>query len=189
MPAPGAGRPGTDPLAVVHAGLRARLGTHGGPFHVPAFLAGAGRADTLLDVGDPYAFLDAIITSIRARTAPAPPPAGIGPQDRVYLAFPRTFAALDGRVGTALSQLAFLPYLRDQLEVSVLICLPTGVIGATARKGGRGSPFAVANPFDVDPSLADPLLSDLPALVQYQALVQACRSWACGPARWYRWPR
>jgi len=93
----------------------------------------------------------------------------------VYLSFIRTFAALDDRIGTALSQLAFLPFIRNRIAASAFITLPTGVIGRTNRRGRRGSPFALADPFATDPSLGDPLVPEMTAHEQYRALAQACR--------------
>jgi hypothetical protein len=130
------------------------------------------------DAGEPYFFFSRLIDRL-VSAGPAAEPArvrGLSARDTVYLSFIRTFAALDGRIGTALTQIALLPYLRDRLGVTVFLSLPTGVIGVTNRKGVRGSPFAVADPFAIDPSLADPLLPELSAEVQYRALVQACHA-------------
>jgi hypothetical protein len=147
-------------------------------YRVPRFVAAHGTGTDLVDVGNPYAFYRDLICGLVAsrasragETMPANRP--IDQTDVVYLSFLRTGAALDGRIGTALSQLAFLPHL-SRLGVTVLVTLPTGTIGRANRKGTRGSPFAVADPFAVDPSLADPLLPDLDATTQYRALVQAC---------------
>jgi len=93
--------------------------------------------------------------------------------DFVYLTFLRTFAALNGETGTPLKQIVFLPGLR-RLGVTVLLSLPTGRIGKANRKGARGSPFAVANPFILDNSFIDPLLPNVDAITQYRAMVHAC---------------
>jgi hypothetical protein len=147
-------------------------------YRVPRFVAAHGTGTDLVDVGNPYTFYRNLISDLVAshasragETMSANRP--IDQTDVVYLSFLRTGAALDGRIGTALSQLAFLPHL-SRLGVTVLLTLPTGTIGRANRKGTRGSPFAVADPFAVDPSLADPLLPDLDATTQYRALVQAC---------------
>lgn len=124
----------------------------------------------------PYLFFSRVIDGLFATgsTVDRRRFGGLSAQDTVYLSFIRTFAALDGRIGTALTQIAFLRHLRDRLGVTVFLSLPTGVIGLSDRKGTRGSPFAVADPFGIDPSLADPLFPELSAEVQYRALVQAC---------------
>ena len=145
------------------------------PYLVPEFLLGGSSPRRMADAGNPWRFFLRVCDEI-AGVAGSPAPAReLTEDDCVYLSFIRTFAALDGRIGTALTQLAFLPLLRQRLGVSVFMSLPTGVIGRTNRKGRRGSPFAVRDPFDVDPSLADPLLPELSAVEQYQALVEACR--------------
>ena len=143
---------------------------------VPRFIVEPGAGAGLVDVGNPYAFYRKLLGDIatlaegRACESASRQP---DENDVVYLSFTRTGAALNGRVGTALSQIAFLPHLRH-LGVTVLLTLPTGRMGQANRKGSRGSPFAVANPFTVDPSLADPLVPDLDATRQWQALVTAC---------------
>lgn len=152
--------------------------SEGGSFQVPQFLCRPDGASALIDAGCPYRFYAQILDQI-ADASPGPPgrgsEAGLASEDVVYLSFIRTYAALDGRPGTALSQIAFLPFLRSRLGVSVFLSLPTGLIGRTNRKGSRGSPFAVCDPFQTDPSLADPLLPELSADELYVALVESCR--------------
>ncbi|HVW42724.1 MAG TPA: hypothetical protein VHC18_15370 [Amycolatopsis sp.] len=148
---------------------------YAGPFLVPEFLLGGSSARRLADAGNPWRFFLRVCDDIAGFGGMPVSSRELSEDDCVYLSFIRTFAALDGRIGTALTQLAFLPFLRRRLGVSVFLSLPTGVIGRTNRKGERGSPFAVRDPFDVDPSLADPLLPELSAVEQYQALVEACR--------------
>jgi hypothetical protein len=127
-------------------------------------------------VGDPYRFFVGVFDHIGSKAVDAgvSRSGGLSVADVVYLSFIRTFAALDGRVGTALAQIAFLPYLSDRLGVTVFLSLPTGTMGSANRKGARASPFAVRDPFRVDPSLGDPLFAELSADVQYRALIQAC---------------
>ncbi len=163
----------------LHRLIRQKAAAGLGPQHyrVPQILAGGRSARILVDVGPAYLFFLSVLDTIwqgRAASRPGHREPGICSDDRVYLAFARTFASLDGAVGTALTQIMFLPYLRANLDITVFISLPTGTIGETARKGSRGSPFAVSDPFAIDPSLADPLVPELGALEQYQALVQAC---------------
>jgi len=142
---------------------------------VPEFLCRIGSTETsLVDVGDPYVYFANLLDRIVAEARPIDRRSGLRATNHVYQSFPRTFASLNGRIGTALTQIAFLPFLRDRLGVDVFVCLPPSRIGRTNRKGRRGSPFAVTDPFDIDPSMGDPLLSTIPPLVQYRALMQAC---------------
>jgi hypothetical protein len=162
-------------FALVHERLRSHAG-RGGPRHylVPEFLCG-GETPALVDVGDPYRFFAAVFDRILTSPAGPRPGRGLSHDDRVYLSYLRSFASLNGAIGTALTQIAFLPFIRDTLGATVFVCLPTGRIGSTNRKGSRGSPFAISNPFELDPAVADPLLPGVAALTQYRALVQACR--------------
>ena len=149
---------------------------HGGRSFIPEFLADRASVSTRsVDVGDPHAFFLGVVDDI-LNGQRQPPAQGIGAEDVVYQGFVRSFASLDLRIGTALTQMAFLGFLRDRLGVTVFLSLPNGTIGETNRKGARGSPFAVRNPFGVDPSFADPLLPEMPAAGQYTALGQACRA-------------
>ena len=142
---------------------------------VPEFLCQLESSrTTLVDVGNPYVFFADLFERILRNSRPVDHRRGLRHPDHVYQSFPRTFASLDGCTGTALTQIAFLPFLRDRLDVNVFLCLPSGRIGRTNRKGMRGSPFAVSNPFDIDESLASPLLPDIPPIIQYRALIQAC---------------
>lgn len=158
--------------------IRARLVEKQGTRHtfmVPEFLANEESLSTrMVDVGDPCVFFIKRVDEIMHRQCVAPE-RGIAAEEVIYQGFVRSFGSLDGRIGTALTQIAFLPFLRDRLGVTVFLTLPNGAIGATNRKGDRGSPFAVRNPFEVDPSFADPLLPEVPARVQYKALSEACR--------------
>lgn len=160
---------------VVRDALRTRRADLPASYLVPEFLYRLGSTDTtLVDVGDPYIFFADLFDRILVNSQPVDRRRGLRRTDHIYQGFPRTFASLDRRIGTSLTQIAFLPFLRDRLDVSVFVCLPSGRIGRTHRKGMRGSPFAVSNPFDIDKSLGDPLLPDIPPIVQYRALIQAC---------------
>lgn len=148
-----------------------------GSYLVPEILLGGDRPQQLVDVGAPHAFFVRVMDEIRRQFEEGSSDvraASLHADHLVYQCFIRTFASLNGEVGTALKQIAFLPFLRNRLGATVLISLPTGVMGKVNRKGTRGSPFAVCNPFDVDPSLGDRLVPSLSAITQYKALVQAC---------------
>lgn len=153
--------------------LLARRGT-AADYWVPSVLVGGGDPSRLVNVGDPYRFFAQTMKRIAATPAPAPRAAGFSMNDCIYQSYIRTFASLNWEIGTALKQIAFLPFLAERLGVTIYISLPSGVIGKTNRKGTRGSPFAIKDPFAIDNSLADPLLPGVPALDQYKALTQSC---------------
>jgi starch synthase (maltosyl-transferring) len=73
--------------------------------------------------------------------------------------------------GTFLKTLALLPYL-SKLGINTIHLLPITEIGREGRKGDLGSPYAIKNPFKIDPLLADPIVS-MPAEDQYKAFVEA----------------
>jgi len=60
--------------------------------------------------------------------------------------------------GTFLKLAGLLPYL-TRLGVDTLILQPVTDIGRVARKGTLGSPYAVQNPWRLDPYLAEPAVS------------------------------
>jgi hypothetical protein len=126
----------------------------------------------LVNVGNPYGFYRHRLAELSASPAWAREDGTLSERDVMYLTFLRTFAAVNGEIGTPLKQIAFLPVLR-RLGVTVLLSLPTGQIGRANRKGSRGSPFAVANPFVIDDSLVDPLLPNVNGIIQYRAMVGA----------------
>ncbi|MCK5705800.1 MAG: hypothetical protein KAI29_31840, partial [Cyclobacteriaceae bacterium] len=73
--------------------------------------------------------------------------------------------------GTFLKTIALLPYLK-KLGVNTIHLLPITEIGIEGRKGDMGSPYAIKNPFKIDPNLADPLVQ-IPVEDQYKALIEA----------------
>jgi hypothetical protein len=123
----------------------------------------------MVDVGDPHAYFAALFDSLANVEAPA----RTGDVELIYWWHTRVHATLNGRPGSAIAQVAFLPHLVD-IGVTDLVLLPVASVGLTARKGSNGSPFAVSDPFDVDGSLDDPLLVGLTALDQYRAFVHCC---------------
>ena len=154
---------------------KARKYASNATYWVPEITLGGKNPRKLINVHNPYQFFIEIFDQIETFSEiPTRKWSSLLPTDCIYQTFIRTFASLNYEIGTALKQIAFLPFLKSSLGVTILISLPTGLIGETNRKGSRGSPFAVKNPFEIDPSLGDPLLRDLPAIVQYRALIQAC---------------
>lgn len=73
--------------------------------------------------------------------------------------------------GTFLKTIALLPYLKS-LGINTIHLLPVTEIGSSGRKGNLGSPYAIKNPFKLDPNLGDPII-DIPINDQYGALVEA----------------
>lgn len=164
-----------EALLAVREDLHNQIGRETGPFLVPEFLIGNSRSTRLVDVVDGPQFLVSMIDRLlNTPVKSVAQDSGISPDDRVYLSFPRSFASLNRRIGTSLTQIAFIPYIATHLRPTVFLTLPTGVIGLANCKGTRGSPFAVRNPFAVEPSLADPLLPSISPLRQQQALAEAC---------------
>ena len=76
--------------------------------------------------------------------------------------------------GSLLKTIALLPYFK-QLGINTLHLLPVTAIGQDGRKGDLGSPYAIKNHFEIDNTIADPLLP-FSAEEQLCALVQAAHS-------------
>ena len=73
--------------------------------------------------------------------------------------------------GTLLKAIAMLPYMR-RLGVNTVYLLPLTTIGMQNRKGILGSPYAIRNPYRLDPMLDEPALG-LPLETQLRAFVEA----------------
>jgi len=73
--------------------------------------------------------------------------------------------------GTFLKTIAILPYLKE-LGINTIHLLPVNSIGKDGNKGDLGSPYAIKNPYEIDKSLADPLIY-LPAEEQFKAFIEA----------------
>jgi starch synthase (maltosyl-transferring) len=73
--------------------------------------------------------------------------------------------------GTFVKAIALLPYLRS-LGCNVVHLFPITRIGWDGRKGSLGSPYAIANPYQLDESLSEPLLGVGPE-DEFQAFVEA----------------
>lgn len=104
-----------------------------------------------------------------------------------YNMFPRLTAAWDhdgdGRIGlddlsggfretgTFLKCLAILPYLK-KMGFNTVHMLPVTMIGIDGNKGTLGSPYAIRNPYKLDPRLAEPWLG-LDVDAEFSAFVEA----------------
>lgn len=75
--------------------------------------------------------------------------------------------------GTFLKSIALLPYL-ERLGIDTIYLLPVTIPGTVNRKGNLGSPYAVKNPFLIDPLLAEPALG-LSAEAEFSAFMEAAR--------------
>jgi len=73
--------------------------------------------------------------------------------------------------GTFLKTILLLPYLKS-LGINTIHLIPITQIGFEGKKGDLGSPYAIKNPFNLDPMLADPVV-DIPIEIQYQGVVEA----------------
>ena len=73
--------------------------------------------------------------------------------------------------GTLLKSIAMLPYMQ-RLGANTVYLLPLTIIGTENRKGELGSPYAIRNPYKLDPMLGEPAL-DLPLETQLKAFVEA----------------
>lgn len=76
--------------------------------------------------------------------------------------------------GTFLKTIWILPWLKE-FGVDTLYLLPISKYSLKDKKGEAGSPYGVANFFELDPNLKDPLSGDASDVeLEFQALVEAC---------------
>jgi glycosidase len=76
--------------------------------------------------------------------------------------------------GTFVKTLALLPLLR-KMGVDTLYLLPISRFSLKDKKGELGSPYGVANFFDLDPNLKDNMTgNEMTVEEEFQALVEAC---------------
>jgi glycosidase len=73
--------------------------------------------------------------------------------------------------GTFLKSIALLGYIKT-LGSTTIHLLPVTSIGKDGNKGELGSPYAIKNPYQIEESLADPLI-EMSAEEQFQAFVEA----------------
>jgi glycosidase len=108
--------------------------------------------------------------------------------------------------GTFLKTIALLPYIK-QLGFNTVHLLPITVIGQDGNKGTLGSPYAIRNPYRIDPRLAEPALG-LDVETEFAAFVEAAHhlglrvvvefvfrtaskdaGWAAEHPEWFYWIR
>ena len=76
--------------------------------------------------------------------------------------------------GTFIKTIQILPFLK-QLGIDTLYLLPISKYSLRDKKGEAGSPYGVANFFELDPYLKDPLTGPTSDVeLEFQALVEAC---------------
>jgi starch synthase (maltosyl-transferring) len=73
--------------------------------------------------------------------------------------------------GTFLKAIALLPYIK-RLGFNTVHLLPITAIGQDGNKGTLGSPYAIRNPYHLDPRLAEPALG-LDVETEFAAFVEA----------------
>lgn len=73
--------------------------------------------------------------------------------------------------GTFLKCIAILPYIKS-LGINTVYLLPVSEIGKDGRKGDLGSPYAIKNPYNIEDTLADPIIP-FSAKEQFAAFVEA----------------
>ena len=153
------------------------------------WLGGKGKARAVR-IDHPYQFFLESVREIRARRSPRRPRSSGGGWTRnaiIYNMFVRTTAAFDhdgnGKLdipinragftetGTFLKSIAMLPYIRS-MGVNTIHLLPITAIGQDGNKGTLGSPYAIRNPYEIDPSLAERSLA-LDAKTEFRAFVEA----------------
>ncbi len=75
--------------------------------------------------------------------------------------------------GTFLKSIALLPYLK-RMGIDTVYLLPVTEPGRCQRKGSLGSPYAVRNPYRIDPLLSEPAL-ELTAEKEFSAFMEATK--------------
>lgn len=76
--------------------------------------------------------------------------------------------------GTFMKTIALIPMLK-KIGINVIYMLPVSKSSMKFRKGEMGSPYAVKNFFELDPSLKDPMLGeDFSIDDEFGAFVEAC---------------
>jgi glycosidase len=93
--------------------------------------------------------------------------------DRSYSLDINNFDSLK-ETGTFVKMLALLPLLK-KMGVDTLYLLPLSRFSLKDKKGELGSPYGVANFFDLDPNLKEPMTQNLMSVEEeFQALIEAC---------------
>ncbi|MCC7450948.1 MAG: alpha-amylase [Anaerolineae bacterium] len=153
--------------------LEARRSSLTAPYRVPGLWVD-GVSTPAVEVY-PYDFYHQRLTEIEAGE-PQPLIQGQGGGEwtqhaMIYNLFPRVTAAFDHNndgalairddgwreTGTLLKCIALLPYIRS-MGFNVVHLLPITSVGQDGKKGTLGSPYAIRNPYQLDPNLDEPAL-------------------------------
>jgi hypothetical protein len=73
--------------------------------------------------------------------------------------------------GTFLKAIVMLPYIKS-LGANTVHLLPITSIGTDGNKGTLGSPYAIKNPYEIDPNLSEPNIG-VGAEIEFKAFVEA----------------
>jgi pullulanase/glycogen debranching enzyme len=74
--------------------------------------------------------------------------------------------------GTFLKSMAILPYVKS-LGFDTVYMLPIALTGTANKKGDLGSPYALRNPFKINPMYHDPLVDEFSVETEFKAFVEA----------------
>jgi glycosidase len=170
----------------------AQQDAYNGRYTVPAQWVNPASAssDEVLQV-NPYAFYHDKIQGVLSAPDNSPVEASTGgewsKQAVVYNMFVRQTTAWDHNgdgvlglddisggfreTGTFLKAISMLPYLQH-LGFNTVHLLPITAIGSDGNKGVLGSPYAIKNPYTLDPRLGEPCLS-VDVATQFKAFVEA----------------
>ena len=176
-------------LEDIVAALRTQRRTLTVPYYVPGLWVDCQSTEP--HAVDPYEFYANRLESILA-AEPVPLIRGNGNGDwtrhaTVYNLFPRVTAAYDHAAdgivsaepsadewrdtGTLLKCIALLPYIAC-MGINTVHLLPVTSVGQDGKKGTLGSPYAIRNPYKLDPNLAEPALG-LDVNVLFAGFVEA----------------
>src|SRR5947199_5798227 len=88
-------------------------------YWVPEVILGGKSPRKLVNVRNPYHFFLEVFDHIETLSEnPTKNRPGLLPTDCIYQTFIRTFASLNNEIGTALKQIAFLPFLKSSLGIT-----------------------------------------------------------------------
>ncbi len=137
----------------------------------------------------PYEFYRDAILAVKATPAQKPKAGRLGVWTNhavIFNMFVRSTAAFDHdengaldlpvnslgwrETGTFLKAIALLPYIKS-MGANTIHLLPIMSIGSDGNKGTLGSPYAIKNPFVLDPNLGEPALG-LGAEKEFKAFVE-----------------
>lgn len=173
---------------LLHRLRQLREAPNGNPYHVPKLWTGDQTGVEAVQPGPYYAeIVEKILDHPRSISFDRDQNRTWSRHAVVYNLFVRLSTAFDHNLddnigisplssgfretGTLLKAVALLPYI-DSLGADTVYLLPLTSIGMINRKGNLGSPYAVKDPFTIDPLLDEPALG-LTADFLLKAFVEA----------------